>query len=164
MTSQEPPERQLHQARPNHHAKHATVIAALALCPVAIGLFTASPASANATHNWDAVAQCESGGDWGINTGNGYYGGLQFSHGTWTSYGGSGYAHQASREEQIRIAENVLASSQGIGAWPHCGPRLYWPMPQASEPTPEPDPEPEPQHSEGRTLSVVPWGPLFRTS
>ena len=70
--------------------------------------------------NWDAIAQCESGGNWGINTGNGFYGGLQFSPATWTSNGGSGMPHQASREEQIRVAEKVYRS-QGIGAWPSCG-------------------------------------------
>ena len=72
--------------------------------------------------NWDAVAACESGGNWAINTGNGYYGGLQFAQSTWTSNGGSGSPHAASREEQIRVAENVL-QSQGIGAWPVCGQR-----------------------------------------
>lgn len=72
--------------------------------------------------NWDAIAQCESGGNWSINTGNGYYGGLQFTPGTWHSNGGSGSAANASREEQIRVAENVL-HSQGIGAWPVCGRR-----------------------------------------
>ena len=70
--------------------------------------------------NWDAVAACESGGNWSINTGNGYYGGLQFAMGTWKSNGGSGSPHTASREEQIRVANNVL-QTQGIGAWPVCG-------------------------------------------
>jgi resuscitation-promoting factor RpfA len=73
--------------------------------------------------NWDAVAQCESGGNWSINTGNGFYGGLQFSRSTWQGYGGSAYAstaNKASRAEQIRIAEKVL-DGQGIGAWPVCG-------------------------------------------
>ncbi|MCW1960361.1 MAG: transglycosylase family protein [Mycobacterium sp.] len=70
--------------------------------------------------NWDAIAKCESGGNWAINTGNGYYGGLQFSQATWKANGGTGMPHQASREEQIRVAENVLRS-QGIGAWPSCG-------------------------------------------
>ena len=72
--------------------------------------------------NWDAIAQCESGGNWAINTGNGYSGGLQFTAGTWRANGGSGSAASASREEQIRVAENVL-HSQGIGAWPVCGRR-----------------------------------------
>ncbi|ORA77374.1 resuscitation-promoting factor rpfE [Mycobacterium malmoense] len=72
--------------------------------------------------NWDAIAQCESGGNWGINTGNGYSGGLQFTSGTWHANGGSGSPASASREEQIRVAENVL-HTQGIGAWPVCGRR-----------------------------------------
>ena len=72
--------------------------------------------------NWDAIAACESGGNWGISTGNGYSGGLQFTPSTWRSNGGSGSPNGASRDEQIRVAENVL-HSQGIGAWPVCGRR-----------------------------------------
>lgn len=72
--------------------------------------------------NWDAIAQCESGGNWGINTGNGFSGGLQFTSSTWHANGGSGSPASASREEQIRVAENVL-HSQGIHAWPVCGRR-----------------------------------------
>ncbi|WP_218033378.1 transglycosylase family protein [Mycobacterium botniense] len=72
--------------------------------------------------NWDAIAQCESGGNWSINTGNGYSGGLQFTPGTWSANGGTGSPANASREEQIRVAENVLRT-QGIGAWPVCGSR-----------------------------------------
>jgi LysM repeat protein len=72
---------------------------------------------------WDALAQCESGGDWGINTGNGYYGGLQFSQGSWSAAGGSGSPQNASREEQIRVAEN-LQNMQGWGAWPACSSKL----------------------------------------
>lgn len=82
-----------------------------------------APAPAKAySVNWDAIAQCESGGNWGIATGNGYAGGLQFTSGTWRANGGSGSPAGASREEQIRVAENVL-HSQGIGAWPVCGRR-----------------------------------------
>lgn len=69
---------------------------------------------------WDRLAQCESGGNWAINTGNGYYGGLQFSLGTWRAYGGPGMPHQASRETQIAIATKVRDASGGYGAWPHC--------------------------------------------
>lgn len=72
---------------------------------------------------WDALAQCESGGNWGIDTGNGYSGGLQFSPSTWQAYGGSGSAANASREEQIAVAERVLAG-QGWGAWPSCSSQL----------------------------------------
>lgn len=72
---------------------------------------------------WDRLAQCESGGNWAINTGNGYYGGLQFSPSSWAAAGGSGMPHQASRDEQIRVAENLLAM-QGWGAWPACSAKL----------------------------------------
>ena len=72
---------------------------------------------------WDRLAQCESGGNWGTNTGNGYSGGLQFAQGTWAANGGSGSAHNASRAEQIRVAERVR-SSQGWGAWPACSSKL----------------------------------------
>jgi uncharacterized protein YabE (DUF348 family) len=70
---------------------------------------------------WDQIAQCESGGNWAANTGNGYYGGLQFNPGTWRSYGGSGMPHENSREQQIAVAERVRAAEGGYGAWPHCG-------------------------------------------
>lgn len=74
---------------------------------------------------WGCVAKCESGGNWRINTGNGHYGGLQFSQRTWEGFGGAKYAPRAdlaSRKEQIAIARKVVAS-QGWGAWPHCSQR-----------------------------------------
>jgi uncharacterized protein YabE (DUF348 family) len=77
---------------------------------------------------WDALAQCESGGNWAINTGNGYYGGLQFNLGTWHAYGGSGYPHQNSREAQIAVAERVRAATGGYGSWPGCASSLGLPM------------------------------------
>ncbi len=76
------------------------------------------------TGAWDAIAACESGGNWAANTGNGYYGGLQFNPGTWAAYGGSGMPHQNSREQQIAVAERVRAAEGGYGAWPHCGARF----------------------------------------
>jgi hypothetical protein len=76
--------------------------------------------AAPAAPNWDAVAQCESGGNWQANTGNGEYGGLQFKPSTWARYGGVGNPAAASREEQIAVANRVLAD-QGIEAWPKCG-------------------------------------------
>jgi hypothetical protein len=85
------------------------------------------PAPSNPTGSvWDQVAACESGGNWAINTGNGYYGGLQFSQSTWEAYGGTRYAaraDQASRAAQITVAEATLAG-QGWGAWPACSARL----------------------------------------
>lgn len=72
---------------------------------------------------WDAIARCESGGNWAINTGNGYYGGLQFTLGSWQAVGGTGYPHQASREEQITRGK-LLQARQGWGAWPACTSKL----------------------------------------
>ncbi len=97
----------------------ATIAGALALAPMALATGTAN---ADSGVNWDAVAACESGGNWNTNTGNGYYGGLQFTMSTWRANGGTGSPHNASRAEQIRVANNVL-NSQGIGAWPVCGRR-----------------------------------------
>lgn len=94
-------------------------IASVSAIAAAAAALTVVPAEANSV-NWDAIAQCESSGNWHINTGNGYYGGLQFTIGTWRANGGSGMPQNASREEQIRVAENVL-KTQGIGAWPVCG-------------------------------------------
>ena len=78
---------------------------------------------------WDDLARCESGGDWAINTGNGYYGGLQFSHGTWHNYGGgefADYPHEATREEQIIVAERLRAA-RGYAPWPACRAKLGLP-------------------------------------
>ena len=77
---------------------------------------------------WDSLAQCESGGNWAINTGNGYYGGLQFNLSTWQAMGGSGYPHENSREEQIAVAERLLAANGGYGAWPACSASLGLPQ------------------------------------
>jgi resuscitation-promoting factor RpfB len=77
---------------------------------------------------WDALAACESGGNWSINTGNGYYGGLQFNAGTWAAYGGQGLPHENSREQQIAIAQKMVDASGGsYGAWPHCSSQLGLP-------------------------------------
>ena len=77
---------------------------------------------------WDSLAQCESGGNWAINTGNGYYGGLQFSLSTWRAYGGAGYPHQASRETQIAVATRLRDANGGYGAWPACSAELGLPQ------------------------------------
>ncbi|MDX3660094.1 transglycosylase family protein [Streptomyces sp. ID05-26A] len=97
----------------------AVLVAVSATALVTLG---GTAASASAPVDWDRIAQCESGGNWSTNTGNGYQGGLQFSPSTWQANGGSGQAHQASREEQIRVAESVLRT-QGLGAWGACGRR-----------------------------------------
>jgi LysM repeat protein len=101
-----------------HHAHHTTVHNG------GSGSVSKVPAPVSSI-NWDAVAQCESGGDWSIDTGNGFYGGLQFTKSTWLSYGGgkyAAYANEATENEQKTIANKVL-KGQGIGAWPVCGPR-----------------------------------------
>ncbi|MFD3342846.1 resuscitation-promoting factor protein RpfC [Streptomyces anthocyanicus] len=90
---------------------------------IAIPLLGATGAHAADSANWDQVAECETGGAWSQNSGNGYYGGLQLSQDAWEQYGGLDYApsaDQASRSQQIRIAEKIHAS-QGIAAWPTCG-------------------------------------------
>ncbi|WKX20570.1 MULTISPECIES: resuscitation-promoting factor protein RpfA [unclassified Streptomyces] len=104
-------------------ATRVIAVAGVTGAAVAAPLMAAGNASAATASEWDAVAQCESGGNWSINTGNGYYGGLQFSASTWAAYGGTQYAStadQASKAQQIEIAEKVLAG-QGKGAWPVCG-------------------------------------------
>ncbi|MCM6775628.1 transglycosylase family protein [Nocardia sp. CDC159] len=116
----------------------AAVTGALVAVP-----FAMTSTAAAAAHDWDGVAQCESGGNWHINTGNGYYGGLQFSQSTWTANGGSGNPAHASKEEQIRVAENVLAT-QGVGAWPVCGQYLRWGAGSEDVAEPQAAPEPEP--------------------
>ncbi len=86
-----------------------------------------SPQDAPASGDWDALAECESGGDWAINTGNGYYGGLQFDRATWVGYGGDEYAATAdgaTREQQIEVAERVRADRGGYGSWPACSDQL----------------------------------------
>lgn len=82
-----------------------------------------APASSSSGVNWNAIAACESGGNWSISTGNGFYGGLQFTQQTWLGNGGGQYASSANLatpSQQIAVAQRVLAT-QGIGAWPVCG-------------------------------------------
>ncbi|WP_276546204.1 transglycosylase family protein [Curtobacterium flaccumfaciens] len=123
-----------------------TIVGGLAFAGIAatgVGL-AAAPANAASGSTWDQLAQCESGGNWAINTGNGYYGGLQFNLGTWQANGGVGNPASASREAQIAVAERVLAS-QGWGAWPACSAQLglsgtSGAAPAAAAPAPAPAP------------------------
>ncbi|MEV7088359.1 transglycosylase family protein [Streptomyces sp. NPDC093085] len=111
--------------RPSKAVRYVT-FAGITGAAVAAPLLGASAASAATASEWDQVAQCESGGNWAINTGNGFYGGLQFTSSTWAAYGGTAYAaraDQASKSQQIAVAEKVLAG-QGKGAWPSCGVNL----------------------------------------
>ncbi|WP_043681231.1 LysM peptidoglycan-binding domain-containing protein [Streptomyces xylophagus] len=99
----------------------AVLTGAALLAPLGLLAATGNAAAAD-SGVWDRIARCESGGNWHINTGNGYYGGLQFSAGTWRAYGGSAYAataDQASRSAQIAVATKVQ-HAQGWGAWPVC--------------------------------------------
>ncbi|MGX5656371.1 transglycosylase family protein [Geodermatophilus nigrescens] len=133
---------------------------------VALGV-AAGPASAAAPNDWDAVAACESSGNWSINTGNGYYGGLQFSQSTWEAFGGLSYAPRAdlaTKEQQIAVAERTL-DVQGPGAWPTCGRGLDPSAPEAgspaaapapaSAPAPAAAPAPAPAAASGDTYTVV---------
>jgi resuscitation-promoting factor RpfA len=109
-------------ARPAKILAGLTTAGAVVAAPIAL----AGSASAASSTTWDRLAQCESGGNWSINTGNGYYGGVQFSPSTWRAFGGGKYAssaHLASRSEQIAIAEKVL-DGQGWNAWPACSRKL----------------------------------------
>lgn len=104
-------------------ATRVVALAGVTGAAVAAPLMAAGSASAATASQWDAVAQCESGGNWSINTGNGFFGGLQFTSSTWAAYGGTAYAARAdlaSKPQQIAVAEKVLAG-QGKGAWPVCG-------------------------------------------
>lgn len=101
---------------------------ALSTAALASGAALATHGAAAADPDWDELARCESGGNWSINTGNGYQGGLQFSDSTWDAYGGEQYApsaDQATREQQIAVAEKTLAG-QGYGAWPGCSASTGW--------------------------------------
>ena len=113
----------------SHSAKTNSVGTKFAATTIAFGAaaaLMAPTAAAAPDSDWDRLAECESGGNWSINTGNGYHGGLQFSASTWQAHGGGEFAptaDQATREEQIVVAERTLAS-QGWGAWPACSAQL----------------------------------------
>ncbi|MFI8998126.1 transglycosylase family protein [Streptomyces sp. NPDC053542] len=103
----------------------AALAGAALVAPLALLAATASEARAADGGVWDRIAACESGGNWHISTGNGYYGGLQFSASTWRAFGGHKYApsaHQAGRDAQIAVATKVQ-QAQGWGAWPVCSVR-----------------------------------------
>ena len=106
-----------------------TLVAVASVLAVATPLLdTSGPAGAATSHTWNRLAGCESGGNWHINTGNGYYGGLQFSQSTWVAMGGTKYAHRAdlaTARQQMAIGNNLLrASHWSWGAWPVCSRKL----------------------------------------
>ena len=133
---------------------------------VTLGVLGGS-AQAAPPHDWDGVAQCESSGNWAINTGNGYYGGLQFSQSTWEFFGGLEFAPRAdlaSKDAQIVVAERTL-DGQGIGAWPTCGKYLTDAAPDEPVTAPVPQPvtqpsAPSPAPSTGGTYTVQPGDTL----
>ncbi|MFG3508179.1 transglycosylase family protein [Streptomyces sp. NPDC047821] len=140
--------------RPSKAARFAA-FAGITGAAVAAPLLGATSASAATAAEWEKVAQCESGGNWSINTGNGYYGGLQFSASTWAAYGGTAYAataDQASKSQQIEIAEKVLAG-QGKGAWPHCGVGLSSAAYQGGGEQAQPQPQQEREAEQPTTRS-----------
>ncbi|MFF1882901.1 transglycosylase family protein [Pseudarthrobacter sp. NPDC058196] len=102
-------------------ARRGVTLAAVSAAGLALSATAANAATPTST--WDSLAQCESGGNWSTNTGNGFSGGLQFTSSTWSAYGGTGSPANASREQQIAVAERVQAS-QGWGAWPSCASQL----------------------------------------
>ena len=106
-------------------ARRGVTLAAVSAAGLALSATAANAAVPTATSasTWDALAQCESGGNWSTNTGNGFSGGLQFTSSTWTAFGGTGSPADATREQQIAVAEKVQAS-QGWGAWPACAAKL----------------------------------------
>ncbi|MFE5482741.1 transglycosylase family protein [Streptomyces sp. NPDC056527] len=109
---------------PRTRSLHRVMSAVPVVGALLLSALAGTTAEAASVSTWDKVAQCESGGNWSINTGNGYYGGLQFSASTWREFGGTqyaAYAHQATKKQQILTAERVLAV-QGERAWPNCGP------------------------------------------
>ncbi|MGV9811250.1 transglycosylase family protein [Streptomyces cellulosae] len=137
-------------------ARPMAVLAGAALL-APLGLLAAAGSAAAADGGvWDRIAQCESGGDWHINTGNGYYGGLQFSASTWRAFGGTAYAptaDRASKGRQIEIAAKVQ-HAQGWNAWPLCGARAGASGAPAADPAPGKKAERKPataQTSPGRT-------------
>ncbi|WP_078893881.1 transglycosylase family protein [Streptomyces sp. CT34] len=102
----------------------SALLTLLALLATAGSAAAADPPPTSGT-DWEKVAACESSGDWHINTGNGYHGGLQISRSTWRAYGGERFAPRAdlaSREEQIAVAERIV-QDRGLGAWPNCAPQ-----------------------------------------
>ena len=148
-------------------ARRAAVVLGAGAAAIALPLAGAQAASAATDATWDSLAQCESSGRWDINTGNGYYGGVQFSASTWAGFGGGQYAPRAdlaTREQQIATAEKTLAQ-QGWGAWPACSARLglgeadkagsATPPGGAPAPAPAPPREPPPSRSADRGSHTV---------
>lgn len=125
---------------------------------LALPLVAAGTADAASADTWAKVAACESSGDWSINTGNGYYGGLQFKQSTWEAYGGGAYAGRAdlaSKDQQIAVAEKVL-DGQGPGAWPACSQKAGLTRGGPAPAAPEAAPAPRPAKAPAATPTTTP--------
>lgn len=121
---------------------------------LAVGTANAAPV------NWDALAQCEASGNWAANTGNGYYGGLQFAPQTWKAYGGQGNPANASREQQIAVAERVAAGQGVSNAWPACSRKLGAYTGQAAKTAPAPQQQRKAQPQPQRQSAPVQQAPV----
>lgn len=152
------PERARHRApAPPSRVPQYAAAGAVALSAATI---PAIPASAITDVNWDAIAACESGGNWAISTGNGFSGGLQFTLSTWRANGGTGNPASASREVQIAVARKVM-STQGLGAWPVCGRHAYdGGVPAARRPVTVTASAPAPRHAAPDPAPVVKPAPI----
>ncbi|GAA3651711.1 LysM domain-containing protein [Lentzea atacamensis] len=120
---------------------------------LAVGTANAAPV------DWDALAQCEASGNWAANTGNGYYGGLQFNPQTWRAYGGQGNPANASREQQIAVAERVAAGQGVQNAWPSCSKRIGAYVGKKTAPAPkqaQPQRKAQPQQRQAAPVQQAP--------
>ena len=136
----------------------AAAVAAVAVPWTLPSIATATVAARVSTATWDRLALCESSGNWSINTGNGYYGGVQISLATWNGAGGKAYATRpdlATKAEQIAVAERILLQ-QGWGAWPSCSKQLGLQTPPKPAPKPKPTPKPVPKPAPKPTPKPVP--------
>jgi len=145
-----------HRGRSN--TTRALAVGGTGVGALAVSVIAPTAAHATTTAQWDRVAQCESGGNWSADTGNGYYGGLQFAASTWNGFGGDKYAQlasDASKQQQITIADKVLAA-QGWGAWPVCSQQAG----VANTPTTQPSSESGAQArtAHRRNFVVYGWG------
>ncbi|MFR9673747.1 transglycosylase family protein [Streptomyces sp. TR06-5] len=156
-----------YRARLSSTRARIATLAGTAGAAFALPLISASNARAASVDTWEQVAQCESSGNWGINTGNGYYGGLQFSQSSWEAAGGTRYASRAdlaTKNQQISVAEELL-EMQGPGAWPICGSQggLTSTAPSADV-APEPAPQPPaPQETAPQPAPPQPSAPQQNT-
>ncbi|MFD6832016.1 peptidase [Streptomyces sp. TSRI0384-2] len=147
-----------HRRRQQRRFNRASLTVTASGAGLALPLVAAGTADAASADTWAKVAACESSGDWSVNTGNGYYGGLQFKQSTWEAYGGSAYAGRAdlaTKDQQIAVAEKVL-DGQGPGAWPACSQKAGLTRGGPAPVAPEAAPAPRPATSQAATPTTTP--------